>query len=185
MKILLNWLIISSLFFSTKLLAQIDSVFTDIGPRTLIEEYNLKSSVLLKREFIAIGSTNKLNVEVLILTNVSNEISVSGIKFSWIYGSFGSTSYFPRSAFIDNDEIDDLSNSIFKMTSLFSQTPPVNATEYNFMTKSGFEVGIYSKGPSKTWRAYVKNEYRYSQIDFNSNELQKLQQLLQIAKSKM
>jgi hypothetical protein len=186
MKILIfiSWIIIS-LLSSGRLLAQIDTVFSESKPRTVIEEYTLKSSILFKREFIDIGTTNKLTVQVLKLTNMSNEITISGIKLSWVLSSLSASSYYPRSSFIDRDEIDDLSNSIFKMTSTLNQIPPINYTEYNFITKSGFEVGILSQGQSKQWRAYVKNEFRNSQILFNINELQKLQQLLQIAKSQL
>lgn len=170
------------LAFGNNLYAQIDSSSVRNYPKSKVEEFTDRQSTLIMKEFIDIGNTRNLTVQVLKVTDMSTREKYSGLVISWVnvVSGISSTTY---STFLDADEIEDLSKALMAMFTV-TQSTPLTYTEYKFQCKSGLQITAFFTN-SKQWRASAKNDRYRSSTYFNIDELQKLQGFLQVAKTKL
>ncbi len=152
-------------------------------PKSKIELFSDKFSRLVKEEFIDIGKSKSFELQILRITDLTDNNTQSGFRISWskTVGTYSSRSFI---SFLDTDELDDLSKALGKMTTLTMGGSPSVYTEYHFKSRSGFEVSIFAQ-PGKPWKAGIENNRIQSAIFFNVEELSILQSGIQIAKSKL
>lgn len=111
-------------------------------PQTKIEQMALKEGAVIKKEFHDLGNINGVQVDLLTVTEVNGDqsITLKGVKFS-TYSSLGSSSY-ERSSYIDADEI----NGVLKFVDFVRQINimPEVYTEYVYNSKGDFKAATYT-----------------------------------------
>ena len=118
------------------------------------EKFSLKAGTLIQKEFIDVGTINKLKVQVIHYTDLVSNETVSSVRFEYEVASSYSTD--PKIASLDADEIDGLIKSIRMMQEKVFAMTPTNYTEVTYRSRGGFEAGCYwSKGD---WATYLKLE---------------------------
>ncbi len=152
-------------------------------PLSKIEAISEKSGELQKKEYQDLGKVAGVKFQVLTITNIVNNTQVRGLRMEYTgYGTYASTII----AFLDADEFDGLIKTFdYCLTTVVTAAPPDNDVEYNFRSRDGFSAGAFNyKGK---WRGYVKLEQydSRSQSDFDVDDMKKIKDLLEVAKSKL
>lgn len=151
--------------------------------RTKVEAFQSRSSSLIQKEFVDVSKTKLIVVQVVRLTDLKSNATVSGVVIEWGTTSMGYFSAVGR-GYLDSDELEDLSNSVGLMIATGSKPLPVNYTELNFSTKSGLEISLFKS--ANGWAAALDHNYKYKAFQsVTIAELTKLQEGLQVAKSKL
>ncbi|HOK62960.1 MAG TPA: hypothetical protein PLE17_03600 [Soehngenia sp.] len=118
------------------------------------EKFSLKAGTLIQKEFIDVGTINKLKVQVIHYTDLVSNETVSSVRFEYEVASSYSTD--TKIASLDADEIDGLIKSIKMMQEKIFAMTPANYTEVTYRSRGGFEAGCYwSNGD---WATYLKLE---------------------------
>lgn len=139
-------------------------------PESKVELALLSKGALIKKEFIPLGylqaKYNKAEVEIIKIEDLVKGTKTYGVVVKFEYSTTYSTD--TKSAYIDQDEIDELMNVLKKMNEITSNNTPTNYTEVIYACRSGYELGaFYSK--SKLWTFYMKLE-KYDKNSFISLE---------------
>ncbi len=98
------------------------------------------------------GSTRKVVLEILKISDVMNNATIDGIKFNTtvVNKNNGTETKFN---YLDSDEVDAfLKSAKFLLSSL--STPGDNYTEYQFVSRGGLMAGVYSS--KSGWNYYLK-----------------------------
>ena len=79
-----------------------------------------------------------------------------GLVIAWTnpIGTYSTSDY---RVFLDSDEVEDLLKAVTKMVTIVKANVQENYSEYNFTTRGGFMVFIFSE-VGKPWRASIKKE---------------------------
>lgn len=145
------------------------------------EKFSLKAGTLIQKEFIDVGTINKLKVQVIHYTDLVSNETVSSVRFEYEVASSYSTD--TKIASLDADEIDGLIKSIKMMQEKIFAMTPANYTEVTYRSRGGFEAGCYwSNGD---WATYLKLEKydRKSYVFLKKDDFPALLALLEKAKT--
>jgi len=148
------------------------------------DEFSKKSGILLQSEFIKIGTFKTVSVEVLKMKDLSSDQSNSSLRFEYVEkGTYTSDT---RISTIDFDEISGLLSSIEKIqTKVITVTPPTY-TEVMFISRTGFEFGVYYEETKASWFGLMKiGRLVKSSVYFHVEELSTIKSLIEQAKLKI
>ena len=147
------------------------------------EEFSGQSGTLIQKTFVDIGKIKEVKIQIVILNNLINQESISGIRFSKTHKSSYSSD--EKVAFLDPDEIDGLIKSINILKYKIFNSNPNNYSEVSFKSRGGVDAGCYySKGK---WETYLKLE-KYDSDSYaflNQNDFSTLLSILVKAQSKL
>lgn len=147
------------------------------------EKFSDKSGTLIQKEFSDVGDIKKCKIQIAKFEDLISNQKTSAVRFEYDYVS--SYSRDTKLALLDADEIDGLVKSLKLIQDKVLPTSSSNYTEVSYRSRSGFEAGCFSKKDS--WKIYLKLE-RYdgnSYVFLDKDDLPKLLQLLESAKSKL
>jgi hypothetical protein len=149
-----------------------------------LEEFSGRSGQLLEKKFLRIGKFGQTSVDVLIITDMNSKKVVSGVRLERVV----STQYTSRtiSAFIDDDEVDGAIKSMsYLKAQILGSAIPENYTEYQFVSRSGFQVGCFNE--KKDWIGFINIDRigRDGFDSFNGVRMAELQTLFEAAKEKL
>lgn len=152
--------------------------------KSKLETFSLKTGNLYKKEYVDIGTTRKIVVEVLKITDILNKITVSGIRLqASVDKTYGSSLI---SCFLDADEIE----SFLKSSNFLLQTlndSPENYTEYQFISRGGFRARAFCSKNNKEWKYFIQlDQYdKDTEIFFNKDDFEDLVNVITKAKPKL
>lgn len=115
------------------------------------EAFSSKVGSLIQKEFVEVGILKKTQVQVVHLTDLISEESISAIRL--VYKTSGTYSR-TKIALLDSDEINGLKKAIKIIQDQVLTTTPRNYTEVAFSSRSGFIAG--SAWSNYKWRAYIQ-----------------------------
>jgi hypothetical protein len=147
------------------------------------EKFSARAGSLIQKEFIDIATLKKCLIQVAKFTDLIAGQKSSAIRFEFEYRGYNTVD--TKIAMLDEDEIDGLVKSIQLIIEKVLPSKATNYTEVNFLSRSGFSAGCFSKKDS--WTTYLKLE-RYDSNSYVFMEKDDLTQLLSIlnqAKTKM
>jgi hypothetical protein len=147
------------------------------------EALSAQDGVLLRKEFIRVGTFKKCNIEAAMLTDLSSSRDIKGIRFSYEVTKQYTTG--TKVAFLDVDELDALLRSIALIIEEILPSAPENYVEVAFTSRGGFAAGCYYT--SGKWTGFMKLE-RFdgdSFIWFDSSTYGELLAILQQVKTKL
>ncbi|NER17015.1 hypothetical protein [Spongiivirga citrea] len=146
------------------------------------EKFSSRAGALIEKEFIELGTINKMEVQILKITDMISGDSISSLRVqNYAASNYSST----KIANLDTDEIDGLIKSLKIINGNVLTSTVENYTEISFKSRSGFEAGCYwSKGK---WILYLKIDKndRNSMILLKQNDYIKLIRLLELAKNQL
>jgi hypothetical protein len=165
--ILLAWSLLASQF----LFSQSDSTKNV----TAVEAFLNVHSSLIYKTFYTVGNSRQFEVKVLTIKDMMTEKIEKGLVIAWSnpLGTYSTSDY---RVFLDSDEVEDVLKAVTKMVTIVKANVQENYSEYNFTTRGGFRVSIFSD-VGKPWRASIEKE-RFSN-SFKSFQPQELDNLLQ------
>ena len=151
--------------------------------KSKIELFSTQPDVLLKKEFIKIGNVKSVKIEVLKITNLQTNKIASGLRLEYEYKTGFALD--TKIAFLDADEIEELSSALNKMKIAIADSAPSNYTVFIFQSRSGFEAGIYYD--ESAWKAFIRLEKNNpdSRIAMATDDFNELLFILQMAKGKL
>lgn len=148
----------------------------DVPEKSKIETFSLKTGSLFKKEFINIGKAKQVEVSKLILTNISTNSSITGVKLeTYVTKTYGGST---KSCFLDADEIEAFLKAAKYLAELSPSTSG-NYIELQFTSRDGFQAGAYFD-KKYNWKYFLKLE-RYdgdSYVFLERADFQKLHDLL-------
>lgn len=112
------------------------------------EKFSAKNGRLLKREFVDVGEVNGAKIQVLYITDMSDNQKISCVRFE--QERYGERT---RIATIDSDELDGLIKALKIMQEKVFATTPTTYTEVEFKSRGDFEAGCYFSGDE--WSVYI------------------------------
>jgi len=147
------------------------------------EKFSERAGSLIQKEFVDIASLKKCNIQVAKFTDLISGQNYSAVRFEYEYKS--SISSDTKVALLDEDEIDGLIKSIKIIQEKILPTTATNYTEVNFMSRSGFIAGCFSR--KEKWTTFMKLEKfdSNSYVFMDKEDLTTLLTLLQQAKAKL
>ncbi len=146
-------------------------------------KFSDRSGSLIQREFIDIGTLKKCDIQIAIFTDLISGQKSTAVRFEYQYKSSYSSD--TKVALLDGDEIEGLIKSIKIIQEKIFPTTATNYTEVNFKSRSGFVAGCFSD--KKSWTTFMKLD-KYdgnSYVFMEKEDLGKLLDLMQQAKSKL
>lgn len=147
------------------------------------EKFSDKSGTLIQKEFLDVGDLKKCKIQLAKFEDLISNQKTSAVRFEYDYVSSYSSD--TKLALLDADEIDGLIKSLKLIQEKIIPVSATNYTEVSYRSRSGFEAGCFSKKDS--WNIYLKLE-RFdskSYIFLDKDDLPKLLNLLETAKSKL
>lgn len=147
-------------------------------------EFLAKDGSFKLKEFYDLGSVKGVKCEVLIITDVVDNIKVGCLRVEtshYVSYSYGSDTYIGT---LDYDELDACIKSIkYIQETLLPSTPEVY-TESEYRTRDNVKVGAYFDKDKSKWTAfmYTKGYTSKSAAFFDSSSLTELCDLMQKAK---
>lgn len=147
-----------------------------------LDEFSSRTGQLIQRKFTDIGTFKSVKVKVLTLTDVLTHKSASGVRFEKV--SYIGNSSRTAICFLDQDEVDDAIKALkYLKSDVVTNTTDIY-TEYEFTSRSDFEVGCFSR--DKNWVGFVRvSRYDDGLISFNVTEFDSLLKMLEDAKAKL
>ena len=120
------------------------------------EKFELKSGLLLKKEYKSLGMVGACEIKVSKLEDLITKEKTSGVRFEYInHSSVGNST---KIAVIDPDEVKSLLKS-FEIIQLQILPQTVeDYTEVSFKSRSGFEAGCFWSTDKKDWSIYLQIE---------------------------
>lgn len=146
-----------------------------------LEEFSAQSGRLFEKKFISIGRFRNIHIQALTITDLSTNERTSGIRFD----RQGKTEL--MTAFIDDDEVEALIKSLnYIKSTVINSAAPVDFTEYQFISRSGFQVGCFSD-ENRVWVGYLvlPNYDKEGVVRFDSLLIKELLLLTEQAKAKL
>jgi hypothetical protein len=172
------------LLFTLTLLAftEISAQVTDPGTgKTKIEEFQSRNGSLILKEYIDIATTRTLNVQVVKMTLLPEKTNgISGVLMSWGTTSIGIFQQTGQ-AYLDADEIDNVTKGIDTMLKMISGAIPENYTELELSTRTGLKLTSF---PSKTAWNIALERSGHRQYIF-ADDLLRIQESLTKAKAQL
>lgn len=141
-----------------------------------LETFSEQSGSFSKKEYIELGKVNGVTVSIIKITDIINQKSVSGIRFS---GNTGGTYSSEKTAFIDKDEVTNFLKAVSYINEKVFDSPlPTNSEEYNYYARSDFSGGAFNS--NKEWKGYLSlDRYSDSTFFFKKDDFKKLVNILQ------
>lgn len=150
--------------------------------RSKLEEFSSRSGQLIQRKFVDIGTFKGVKVRILTLTDVLSGKAVSGVRFE--KASYIGSSSRTAICFLDQDEVDAAIKALRYIKNDVLSSTPETYTEYQFSSRSDFEVGCFSR--DKNWTGYIRvSRYTDDFVSFNIAEFDGLLKLIDEAKTKL
>lgn len=147
-----------------------------------LETFSEQSGSFSKKEYIELGEVNGVTVSIIRITDIIDQKSVSGIRFS---GNPGGSYSSEKTAFIDKDEVTNFLKAVSYINEKVFDSPlPANSEEYNYYARSDFSGGAFSS--NKEWKGYLSlDRYSDSTFFFKKDDFKKLVNILQENLSKI
>lgn len=165
-----------ALVMATGASAQTPKEVKEAAEKSKIETFSLKTGSLIKKELVTVGTTKRVEVSKLIITDITTNTSISGIKLeTYVDKTYGGST---KSCFLDTDEIEAFLKAAKYLAELAPSTSG-NYTELQFTSRDGFQAGAYFD-KKKSWKYFLKLE-RYDNESFvlmEKEDFQKLHDLL-------
>ncbi|MFB9862174.1 hypothetical protein EFA69_15765 [Rufibacter immobilis] len=149
------------------------------------DAFSAKAGTLIEKEYINVGKFKTVEVQVMVLKDLTASTKTSAIRFLTTVGTGNNSSI--KGGAVDADELDVLIKSLKQIQSSILNSSRTNYTEVSFKSRSGFETGCYYRTDKKAWAAFIK----LSKIDPNSmvlmtsDELGQMLTVLEQAKTKL
>lgn len=144
---------------------------------TAVEAFLNSQSRLIHKTYYTVGTSRQFDVQVLTIKDMVTEKVKKGIIIEWT-NSLGTYSTADYRVFLDSDEVEDLLKAVTKMVTIVKANVQENYSEYNFTTRGGFRVSVFSD-VGKPWDASIKKEGRSNSSKFfKPQELDNLLQSL-------
>lgn len=116
------------------------------------EKFSSKSGVLIKKEFLVIGTFKGVKIEVVYYTDLMNNIKQSAARLEYeVNVKYGDDT---KITTLDTDEIDALIKAIKIIQECVLTTKAANYSEVSFTSRGGFEAGCYWY--NNDWSIYLK-----------------------------
>lgn len=148
----------------------------EVLEKSKIEAFSLKTGSLIKKEFINLGKAKGVEVSKLIITDISTNTSITGVKLeAYVTKTYGGDN---KSCFLDADEIEAFLKS-GKYLAKLAPSDSGNYIELQFTSRDGFQAGAFFEKKGD-WRYFLKLE-RYdsdSYVFLEKTDFQKLYDLL-------
>jgi hypothetical protein len=147
------------------------------------EKFFSRTGCLIEKEFINIGSIKKCDIDVVFYTDMNTLEKINALNFRYVHKEVYYDEF--KNAFLDVGEIEGI---ITATKIIIDKVLPTTANvykEYSYKSRSGFEIGCFSKNNS--WNTFIKltKNDNYSIVFMGKNDLDKLLVILQRAKLKM
>lgn len=127
------------------------------------EMFSRRSGTLISTEFVNVGTlASKVRVIIVKYKDIISGNEEKAIRFEYDYDDGYSDYTDTKIGVIDKDELEGLIKSLDLIWDKIYSTNPLNYTEVNFRSRSGFKAGCYY---SNDWSFYVQ----ISEHDGNSN----------------
>ncbi len=149
---------------------------------TNIEEFAAQDGLLSQKDFLNVGEFKKCEFQVLIITDLINSSSQTGLRIE--LSVYTGSSFATRIAYLDLDEIEALIQSLILIENEVLPSTRENYCEVIYTSRSGFSFGCYWSNNS--WKCFMKLEKYYSdsRVDFKPKKFPQLKEILLNAKLK-
>lgn len=119
-----------------------------------IEQFTAKSGRLLQKEFIDVGTVQRVKVQLFLVTDLMDNSVIKGARFeAYVYSAGGGDT---KVGVLDADEVDGLIKSLIAMNSSVFTTSKSSYTEVIYQSRGGFEAGAYWS--DSKWKTVLKLE---------------------------
>ncbi|MHC2993700.1 hypothetical protein OB13_19750 [Pontibacter sp. HJ8] len=153
-------------------------------PKSNLETFLDQSGSLIKKEYVTIGKVKGINVQVLKITDLIKNSTVSGLRLEGITtSSYSSDS---KIAFLDSDEIENFIKAIDYINSNILNLPAAGSTEVIYSSRGGFSGGAFVDSKNK-WSTFMQLEKYDSRSMFflSAEDFSQMKDLIVQAKAKI
>lgn len=146
-----------------------------------LASFSSTTGTLIKKAFGSAGKIGTSEIQTSVLTSLTSDEKIKGIRIEKRSGQYARTAI----AFIDEDEIEGLLQSIQLIREKIMPTSPSEYTEVNYQSRSGFQFGcFYSKNK---WSFFYQVD-RYDSdayVWLNINDLDNFEEIIVMANDKL
>jgi hypothetical protein len=151
--------------------------------RSQVVEFLKKDGKLLQKQYHSIGQIGRIEFENIIICDLVNDEKIGALRIIVSEGSALSSETGRYIGTLDFDEIEDCLKSLKYMKEKTSSTADTY-TEYEYLTRDGVKIGVYSgKLKSNPWVFFVRTD-RYelrSRETMNYNKIDDVINMIQSA----
>ncbi|WP_025742389.1 hypothetical protein [Aquimarina pacifica] len=165
-------LLITLLLVSNTIVSQSQKIESN---QSNAEIFSAKSGTLIEKQFIDIGKSNKINLQIIKYTDMISGDSISALL---IENTSKNQYYAGMKAILDSDEIDGLIKSIKIINEEVLNIIPKNYTEVTYKSRSDLKAGCFWY--NKKWSLYMQLDKRdfKTNIKLNREEMLEISELL-------
>ncbi|WP_109300895.1 hypothetical protein [Aquimarina sp. AU474] len=174
-----KFFIITLLLVSNLILAQSQKIESN---KSNAEIFSTKSGTLIEKQFIDVGSSKKIKLQIVKYTDI---ISGDSVSASLIESSSKNQYSAGTNVILDIDELKGLIKSIEIINVEVLNTIPENYTEITFSSRGNLKAGCFWY--KNAWSIYIqlnKRDYK-SSIKLNKEELSEILNLLKQSYNKL
>jgi hypothetical protein len=114
------------------------------------ELFSGKPGTLIQHDYTLVGFVSKAKIQLVSHKDLSNNDMVSAFRFEFVHELTDKLIV----AYLDEDEIDGMIQSVSKMQKKVVTTTPENETDITYRSRGGVAVGCYWL--KKNWQTYLK-----------------------------
>ncbi len=146
------------------------------------EIFSAKSGTLIEKQFIDIGSSKKVKLQIIKYTDMISGDSISALLLEH---ASKNQYYAGMKAILDSDEIDGLIKSIKIINEEILDIVPKNYTEITYKSRSDLKAGCFWY--NKKWSLYIQLDKRdfKTNIKLNREEMLEISELLSRVKTQL